>query len=95
MKTRRFSTEVLSGHKGCAVQVPFNPEETLGSRSVPLFPGRRGHTVRGSVNGCAFESAIVARAAKYFLLLDAKTLDAARASIGDQVDVVVEAAPPK
>ena len=90
MKKQTFKAEVLSGHKGCAVQVPFDPEELWHSRAVAIFPGRRGHQVRGTVNGTTFESALVARAKKHFLLLDAATLYAARASVGDTVDVSLE-----
>ena len=92
MRKRRFSAEVLNGHKACAVQVPFDPARLWGSRAAPLFPGRRGHPVRGSVNGESFESAIVGRSGKFFLLLTAPMLYAAQASVGDQVDVAVEPA---
>ncbi len=94
LKSRRFSAEVLSGHKGCAVELPFDPEEVWASRSAPLFPGRRGHRVSGSVNGTPFESAVVARSGKFFLLLDAQTLYAAHASSGDRVDVALQPGPP-
>ena len=89
-KKQRFKAEVLSGHKGCAVLLPFDPEEAWKAPAVPLFPGRRGHRVRGSVNGHAFESAVVARSKKHFLLLDAAALYRARASVGDTVEVALE-----
>jgi hypothetical protein len=54
-KAERFDAIVLSGHKGLAFEVPFDPGERWGVAPVALRPGRRGVPVRGSVNGKAFE----------------------------------------
>jgi hypothetical protein len=90
MARDQFSGVVLDGHKGAAVEVPFDPTARWGIDAGPLRPGRRGHRVRGSLNGTAFESAIVPRSRAFWLLLDDSVLGAAGVSVGDTVRVAVE-----
>ena len=92
MALAHFSGVVLDGHKGAAVEVPFDPADRWGVAAGPLWPGRRGHRVRGSVNGAAFESAIVPRSRAFWLLLDDAVLGAAGAAVGDTIRVAVEPA---
>lgn len=90
---KKFKAEVLTGHKGQAVEVPFNPAEVWGTPPRSIWRGRRGHCVRGTVNGFVFaESFIVSRQKKFYLLLDRELAQAAGLSTGDNVTVVVEPA---
>lgn len=79
---RRFKGTVLAGHKGLAVEVPFEPN----TPARPLWPGRKGHPARGTVNGMKFESAVVPRVRRYWLLLD----DELGLREGDEVNVSLE-----
>ena len=87
---KKFKAELLSGHKEDAVEVPFDPGKEWGISPKPLWRGRRGHLVNASVNGFSFESSIVPRQKKFYLLIDAKAAKAAGVSNGAKVEVVVE-----
>lgn len=90
MKKKNFKAEVLSGHKEDAVEVPFDPAKEWGIPPKPLWRGRRGHFVNATVNGFSFESCIVPRQKKFYLLIDAEAEKAARVSEGVVVQVAVE-----
>lgn len=83
---RRFSATVLSGHKGNAIEVPFDPASEWVLTPTSLRRGRKGHRVIGTLDGERFESEIVARAKKHWLLINAPE--------GETVTVVIEPAPP-
>lgn len=87
---KRFSAELLSGHKQDAVEVPFDPERVWRLQPQALRPGRRGFRVKARIKGCAFESAIVPRQQRWFLLIDAEVARAAGVSVPDTVRVTVE-----
>jgi hypothetical protein len=89
MRPAAFTGTVLGGHKGAAVEVPFDPAARWGVPPGPLRPGRRGHRVRATVNGAAVETAVVPRSRTFFLLLDEAVLAAAGAAVGDEVRVRV------
>lgn len=59
MKQSHFKSELLEGHKGTALEVPFDPKERWSVPARALWPGGRGHPVRGLVNGERFESVVV------------------------------------
>jgi hypothetical protein len=88
----RFRGEILEGHKGCAVEVPFDPARRFGIEKARLRPGRFGHRVRGTVNGVAFDGAIVPRMKRFWLELDAATLKRAKLAAGDTASVALEPA---
>lgn len=90
MKKKKFKAEVLSGHKEVAVEVPFDPEIEWGIPPKPLWRGRRGHFVNATVNGFSFESSIVPRQKKFYLLIDAEAKKAAGVYKGVVVQVEVE-----
>jgi hypothetical protein len=92
VKRERFEGVVLLGHKEAAVEVPFDPETRWSIPAAPLRPGRRGHFVRGNLNGTQFESAIVPRSKRFWLLLRDEILKSARVSAGDRVKVAIEPA---
>lgn len=89
MKTIRFNAPILSGHKGAAVEVPFDPGKQWQSQPQQLRPGRRGHLAHATLNGAKFDSAIVARSRRFWLLVDDEVLTAAKARVGEIVNVTV------
>jgi hypothetical protein len=92
----RFRAEILQGHKGAAVELPFDPAVRWSLAATALWPGRRGHVVRGRLAGRLFESAVVRRQRRHYVLVDAALLAAAGVAVGDTVEVSVEPlVPPK
>ena len=90
MKKKRFKAELLSGHKEMmAVEVPFDPAVEWQIDPRPLWHGRRGHTVDVVINRVAFESAIVPRQKKFYLLVDRESQSSTGVSDGDLVTVTV------
>jgi hypothetical protein len=90
MKRREFKAEVLPGHKDAAVEVPFDPAWAWDISPKPLWRGRRGHEVKGKLNGCVFESFIVPRSKKFWMVVDEELKRKAKVSVGDVVSVSVE-----
>jgi Domain of unknown function (DUF1905) len=89
MKAIRFNAPILSGHKSAAVEVPFDPGTKWQTSAQQLQPGRRGHLAHATLNGAKFDSAIVARSRRFWLLVDDAVLTAAKAEVGEIVDVTV------
>jgi hypothetical protein len=89
MRATRFQAEVVFGHKGTAVEVPFDPSVKWRTPSQQIRPGRRGHLARATLNGTKFDSAIVARSRRFWLLLEDRVLVAAEAQVGEVVTVTV------
>jgi hypothetical protein len=87
---KKFSGEILSGHKQDAVEVPFDPAGEWKVQPQAIRPGRRGFRVKATINGQAFESAIVARQKRWFLLIDAEVARSAGVSPADTVKLTVE-----
>ena len=93
MKKKKFKAEVQAGHKDDAVEVPFDPTTEWGLPPKPIWRGRRGHTVRGTLNGFAFEeSFIVPRQKKFYMVIDRDLERAAGVSVGDNVNIAIEPA---
>jgi len=84
-----FSSVVLAGHKGAAVECPFDPGERWGLRAVSIAPGRRGVPVQASVESESFESHVVARSRRHWLLVPEPVLRAAARVVGDAVTVTL------
>ena len=89
MRATRFQAEVVSGHKGAAVEVPFDPNVKWGKPSQQIRPGRRAHLARATLNGTKFDSAIMARSRRCWLLVEDRVLAAAEAQVGEIVTVTV------
>jgi Domain of unknown function (DUF1905) len=87
---KSFSGELLSGHKQKAVEVPFDPAEEWKLEAQPLWPGRRGFRVRARIKGRAFESSIVPRQKRFFLLIEPEVVKSNGLVVGSQVRVTVE-----
>ncbi len=89
MKIESFDGVILSGHKQDAVEVPFDPAERWSKTARPLWSGRRGHAVSGRLNACGFDSFIVARSRRFWLLLPAAVEAQADVRAGDTVHIEV------
>jgi hypothetical protein len=87
----RITTDgvLLTGHKGAAVEVPFDPADEWGTREEALWPDRNGHPVEVALNGVRFRSAIVSRMRRFFVLVDESMARRAGATVGDQVKLTV------
>lgn len=90
MKKKTFKGVVMSGHKDSAIEVPFDPAQVWGISPGPLWRGRRGHNVKGKLNGYDFESCIVPRQKRFYLIVDKDIERATGVADGDVVKVVVE-----
>jgi Domain of unknown function (DUF1905) len=88
---KRITTEgaLLTGQKGPAIAVPFDPSQEWGTREEPLGPDRQGHPVEVDLNGVRFRSAIVSRMSRFFVLVDEAMARRAGAEVGDKVKVTV------
>jgi hypothetical protein len=89
----KFESIVLDGHKGLAFEIPFDPGQRWGAGPEPLWPGRRGYRVQGTVNKVRFESAAVGRARKFFVLVTDEMKKAAKLREGSTVSVFLSALP--
>ena len=94
MTRRAFESELLDGHKGPAVLVPFDPEAEWGLAPCMVTSeayGRRpGHLVTGRLNGKPFDGWIGQRWGRHFILVDEALRRSAGVAVGDTVEVVVE-----
>lgn len=89
MKKRKFKAELQSGHQEDAIEVPFDPAESWGVAPGRLWRGRRGHTVLATLNGVSFETFIVPRQQRFFMLVDEDIKQAAQVAVGDTVEITV------
>ena len=92
MMAVRFTGELSSGHKEPAIELPFDPTERWKLASERLWKGRRGHRVTGRLNGVPYESAVVARRGRYYLLVTPAMKRAADLRVGDMATVSVRPA---
>ncbi len=90
MKAERISSVVLTGHKGDAIEVPFDPGAKWGVTTQQIGPGRRGYRVACRVGAIRFDSYVVARSRKFWLLLSAEVEDKLSIKAGDTVSLSLE-----
>jgi hypothetical protein len=90
MKRKTFKAQLQTGHKDSALEVPFDPAAVWNAAAKPLWKGRRGFSVKAKVNGIAFESYIVARQNKFFMLVDQSIIKTSGALVGEVVKASVE-----
>jgi len=90
MSAVRLRATVLAGHKQHAVEVPFDPAVKWHIAARAIRPGRRGFAVRARVNGVAFESYVVARARKFWLLLPPSVTRDAGIAVGDEIALALQ-----
>jgi uncharacterized protein DUF1905 len=86
---RSFEATLQSGHKQCAVELPFDPATTWALAAQPLWPGRRGYRVRASCDGVDFDGAVVSRSRRFWLLIDDDVRLAAGWHAGSQLHVTI------
>jgi len=92
MNETHFKGIVVSGHKESAVEVPFDPAHEWHATAQQIRPGRRGFAVHAQVNGSAFDSFVVGRSKKFWLLLPASVEKQAAIRTGDEVAVTLHPA---
>lgn len=86
----RFDAELFEGHKGVtAVLVPFDPEAVWRQKPVRLAGRRHGWLVNGTANGVRFDGYVGERWNRFFIALDEALLEAASASVGEVVTLVI------
>ncbi len=88
-RTVRFEAEILDGHKGLAFELPFSPSTRWGVAEAALWPGRRGYRVKGSMNAVRFESVVVPRARRFWVLVTGEMKKAGRLRAGSSVAVSI------
>lgn len=89
----RFSGVIREGHKGCAIEVPFDPKERWGVIPIALRPGRRGHRVTARLGKHSFESTVVGRSKTWWLVLGDDLLRDAGLAPGETVSVEIRPGP--
>ena len=89
MSVARFRGVVLAGHKERAIEVPFDPGARWNLKTLAIRPGRHGYAVRAQINEMSFDSFVVTRSKKFWLLLPAEV--ESRIAIGDEVAVTLQA----
>ncbi len=85
-----FHAQILDGHKGAAVIVPFDPAKIWHAEpaAVPA-PWKKGYLVSGKINRTGFKGWIGNRWGRNFILVDEALLKKARTDIGDVVRMTV------
>jgi hypothetical protein len=89
---KSFTGELLSGHKDDALEVPFDPAADWKIQPPSLWRGRRGFLVKARVKGIAFDSSIVPRQKRFFLLIDREVVESTGLVVGSRVRVTIEPA---
>lgn len=93
MSKQTFETELLMGHKGAAVIVPFDPAELWRIEPVQVpsaeYGERPGFLVAASIAGHRFDGWIGNRWGRFFMIVSPQVRKAAKVSVGDVVRVEV------
>lgn len=87
---QRFLAELLDGHKGTAVIVPFDPAKVWKVKPVTVpAPWKSGYLVQGRMNDTPFEGWIGRRWGRWFILVDKTLKKQMGAKTGDVVSVAI------
>lgn len=89
MQGEVFEGELLAGHQQNAIEVPFNPAAEWGVPAAGLWNGRKGHFAAVIINRVSFESVIVPRMKKFFLLVPDDICISAKIQVGRMVSVTI------
>lgn len=87
-----FSAVLQSGHKQDAVEVPFDPAHAWGIAPVVLWRGRRGHRVHVDCSEVSFDSAVVSRSRRHWLLVEDEVRERAGWQVGDTLALALRPA---
>ena len=90
MPTETLRGVIQAGHKEDAIEVPFSPAARWQAKQVRIRPGRRGYRVAATLARHAFESHVVARAGRHWLVLPAMVETLAGVGAGSEVEVLVQ-----
>jgi hypothetical protein len=90
MSVARFRGVVLAGHKQDAIEVPVDPGAKWNVNTQAIHSGRRGYVVRAQIKGTSFDSFVVARSKKFWLLLPAEVEAKAGIATGDEAAVILQ-----
>jgi len=89
---KSFTGELLSGHKQDALEVPFDPAAEWKIQPQPLWRGRREFKVKASIKGVSFDSSVVPRQKRFFLLIDPEVMESAGLVVGRRIRATIEPA---
>ncbi|HVE71014.1 MAG TPA: MmcQ/YjbR family DNA-binding protein [Thermoanaerobaculia bacterium] len=89
MPSARFRATLAAANKRLVCEVPFDPAERWTLPVVSVEPRRRGVEVAATVDDVSFDSAVVARAGRHWLLVDDATARRIEKGKGDEVMVVL------
>lgn len=93
-KRLECSGVVLAGHKEAAIELRGDAVDAWGSPLQSIRPGRRGIAVRVRLGSIEFDSHVVSRQKRWFLLLPDSVLQDAGVAPGTTVSVRVTPSAP-
>jgi len=89
MPTTRFRATLVAGKRGFACEVPFDPAERWSLPVVPVAKRTRGVEVAATIDDVSFDSAVVTRSRRHWLLVGNETAAKIGKRDGDAVTVVL------
>ena len=89
---KSFTGELLSGHKQNALEVPFDPAAEWHVQPQALWRGRRGFRVKARVRNHTFESSIVPRQKRFYLLIEREVVESTGLVVGGRIRITIEPA---
>jgi hypothetical protein len=91
VKSTRFTSELIEGHKSItAVVVPFDPETTWNTKPTRLAGRRHGWPITGTINGVRFAGYVGERWNRFFITIDARLRGEAKARVGQPATLVIK-----
>ena len=89
-ESAKFKGVVEAGHKGCAVEIAFDPARLWKVQPTQIvYQKVKGIPVAGRLNRVPFSSWIISRWGKRFVLISDDHLMSARVKPGDEVRIEV------
>jgi hypothetical protein len=85
MTTERFEAAIETGHRGCAIIVPFDPASAWGRRAR--------HFIRGTIHGARYEAEIGFRWGRCFVVVGDDVLASRSLRPGDAARVTMTSRP--
>ncbi len=85
-----FTATLVERRKGISLQIPFDPEQRWGIAIQPLGAGRRGFRVIAKLDIYQFESVIVPRSRRFWMLVAPEVIEKLGLAVGDNVRISVK-----